>query len=201
MAIKYSFQFCYRLCVATFQQTTSYTFIFLIITNIRLATSQQCTRRPLELTIRLNNCIPKTIPALACAGSCSSYTRPSSDFPGEMEHFCQCCDIDESVSAPVRLFCPGLRRRLVQIMLKVPLSCKCRPCSERPENVLPSEAEQRVWGRNKRMHGNFSINATSNTTRTLNLVSFIKTFASSKLRGYQTSLMEEKALNFTLGET
>ena len=113
------------------------------------------------MVIRLNNCVPKRILNGACAGTCSSYSRPSPDLPGEIEHFCQCCDVDEIIERNIPLFCPRSRQRRQIIAVKGAVTCKCRPCSETPQNVLPSEAEQNIWDyRNKRIPGKSAKNET-----------------------------------------
>ncbi|XP_053401971.1 bursicon-like [Mercenaria mercenaria] len=122
---------------------------------VYLTAGDTCARRLILLTIQHQDCIPKVILAPACRGTCSSYSRPSIEFPGQMERFCQCCDADDVRLRRANVLCPVQNAesgrttfRTIRVNMNVPRTCRCRPCSETPGNVVP--AEQELWSQGKR---------------------------------------------------
>jgi hypothetical protein len=162
---------------------------------VTLTTGETCTRRTIVLTVQRSDCFPRRLLAGACRGTCNSYSRPSLEYPGQMESFCQCCDVDEvrlrstNVTCPVQNPQPGQPPfRKIRVYMNLPRSCRCRPCSGQTGNVIP--AEQSIWNQGKR---------NSNT--------FIKRRnASESDLGYLKSLrepfifVEDNLLNFTYKE-
>ena len=122
---------------------------------VALTTGETCTRKLIVLTVQRSDCFPKDFIVGACRGTCNTYSRPSLDYPGQMERFCQCCDVDNMQRRIGRVMCqvqnprPGQRPfRFVRVGMNNILSCRCRPCSGQIGHVIP--AEQSIWSQGKR---------------------------------------------------
>ena len=116
-----------------------------VVFTLMSSTATQCIRRRLVNTINYGNCHQKRILSYGCMGGCHSYTRPSPVRLNEMEHFCQCCEEQDTKRAYVRILCPSTRgrhsfRRIV-ISIKIPLTCSCRPCSLVPHTLHRAEPD------------------------------------------------------------
>lgn len=126
-----------------------------------LTAGDTCSRRFILLTIQHEDCLPRNILAAACRGTCTSYSRPSTEYPGQMERFCQCCDTDNvrlrrtRVSCPIRNGEAGRPQfRNIRVHMNLPRTCRCRPCSETPGNVIP--AEENIWNQRKRSSNDYT---------------------------------------------
>ena len=111
-----------------------------------LAKVDSCSLEWAELDIEHPGCFPRRLLVKGCRGTCSSYTRPSQMNPGQLERFCQCCDVDSMRLRRAILFCPNTETnppqlRRMAVTMKIPQSCRCRPCTETPEHVIPAEEE------------------------------------------------------------
>jgi hypothetical protein len=101
----------------------------------------RCNKRFIRHTIRVQNCY-RTILSVACMGTCTSYTRPSSDNPGSVERFCECCREGESEERRVTIPCRShgnTGRTSITLPVMIPTSCICRPCSVLPDRIIPAE--------------------------------------------------------------
>ena len=85
----------------------------------------------------------------ACRGTCTSYVRPSIESPDALERFCQCCDADDVRHHRVIVRCPNphwnpaegsaTRFRRILLGINLPSTCRCRPCSPIPQEIVPAE--------------------------------------------------------------
>ena len=108
-----------------------------------------CDRRFIILRIRHEDCVPKSVMTSACRGTCTSYVRPSTESPNGLERFCQCCDADDIRHHRVLVHCPNPnwhpgavdlpRFRLIRLGINLPRTCRCRPCSPVPHEIVPAE--------------------------------------------------------------
>ena len=108
-----------------------------------------CSRGFIILRIRHQDCMPKSVMTSACRGTCTSYVRPSVESPDNLERFCQCCDADDIRNHRVLVRCPNhswypgaigvTRFRRIRLAISLPASCRCRPCSPVPLEIVPAE--------------------------------------------------------------
>lgn len=117
----------------------------MLVTFASIFTKAQCLRRYAIYTVRYGSCRPKRLLVRACMGGCFTHSRPSQTSPTEVMHFCQCCQQDGVLHQRTLLRCParGNPRHFQAVPFPVSIaeSCRCRPCSVLPENILPSEGE------------------------------------------------------------
>ncbi|XP_074659708.1 bursicon-like [Tubulanus polymorphus] len=109
--------------------------------DVSIPTPESCKRRPVAIRISFNNCETKRRVVFACKGTCPSYSQMSSG--GEtIDRSCKCCKEKGEIEHRVKLRCRNRETRrlqIVQVKMKVPLDCMCRPCS----NLLnPTQALQ-----------------------------------------------------------
>lgn len=114
---------------------------------------ETCSRELLPFRIRYQNCIASnrggTTILSFCSGNCISSSRPSIEYPGQMEHFCECCSVNEFEFRVVRLICFGEGRPYRRaIHIKVPTSCQCKPCALTHEHGVATRQE--IWTQGKR---------------------------------------------------
>ena len=117
-----SFVFCAFLCLLTYSQCQGL-----------------CQRRFLRRTIRVENCFPKTIFTFGCRGTCATYSRPSTHYPGQIERHCECCKEGSSERKIVNIFCPsGVNNEieLIRFNVRVPITCDCRVCAMLPDEII-----------------------------------------------------------------
>lgn len=163
-----------------------------------LTAGDTCSRDFIILTIQHEECVPKNILAAACRGSCTSYSRPSTYHPGQMERFCQCCDADEVRLRTTTVRCPvrngnGGRPQLrnIRVNMNLPRSCRCRPCSEIHGDVIPAEHE--IWNQGKRSSVKYNNNKLQKQSKESELDYLIRL-------GNPFIYVEDNLLNFTLRE-
>lgn len=122
--------------------------VLLLVTNV---TAQSCVSQQRVTSITVDGCIPRRVVMSRCEGRCSSYVRPSPDNTGLLERHCMCCEEDDSKMVSTAVMCryPPHWRRL-RIQIPMPKSCRCRPCRQVPESVVPMERNHGVWGSVKR---------------------------------------------------
>lgn len=130
-----------------------------------MATADNCFRRRIVHTIRVNDCQPKRLLSFACSGACPSYARLSSTNPNEILRLCSCCQEINKVRRRVAIFCPNkpgafrpFRRMVIRIVL--PTKCMCRPCSVLPDDLIPSENKFLESVTKKSFDGRIALNST-----------------------------------------
>nr|KAG5695539.1 hypothetical protein BaRGS_033961 [Batillaria attramentaria] len=102
-----------------------------VTTSPTLANAQgsTCNLGRTQHEFRYRDCTPKTVLAYACAGGCHSYSRPDPNNPDQLERSCQCCREMGRQRVRIRLTCPSYDNPQINMYLRVPRSCSCRPCS------------------------------------------------------------------------
>jgi len=170
-------------------------FVMMVLLASNIA-SESCSKSGNMLLIRRQGCIPKRVILFRCSGQCTSYVRPSSENPSQLERFCMCCNADETKLVPSYISCPfspGFKR--IRLTLNVALSCRCRPCIQTPD-VTPMEREHGVWGSMKRssnnVRGEFKIdNSNKYSDRTLQqLINLGKPFIHIAEPGFNITIKE-----------
>ena len=103
-----------------------------------------CSVYMTSMEVSLPGCIPRKIRTRACRGSCHSWAFPKwvpEDSHSlvtrgiHMVHNCKCCKPHSLRSQIVTFACPG-RGGNVRRVLKVPVDCSCRPCSDIPHHSV-----------------------------------------------------------------
>ena len=102
-----------------------------------------CHRRRIIHTVRYANCQQRRMFSYACRGFCSSSVHVSRFVDNRVDSQCQCCRADQTVTRRMRLICPTVSGnrpfRILYIPVSIPRSCRCRPCSALPAEIIPSE--------------------------------------------------------------
>ncbi|XP_070212719.1 bursicon-like [Littorina saxatilis] len=112
-------------------------FLLLCISSplpLLVVAEEHCALGLVELQIRYRSCVPKTVMALACRGSCYSYSQPDRNRPYQMERSCRCCRELGSQSGRTRMRCPNrddpTTSKVFSVSFRLPRRCACRPCSQ-----------------------------------------------------------------------
>ncbi|CAG5117622.1 unnamed protein product, partial [Candidula unifasciata] len=115
---------------------------FLSLSLHEVTAEERCTNRPAILTIRHENCIPRIALVPVCSGTCRSYTMTDIEAPSILQRSCTCCKPIDYTNSSVTIRCPRPHGEIgymnTTLMVKLPKTCMCRPCSPLPE-IIPSE--------------------------------------------------------------
>jgi len=125
------------------------TVIFVLL--LAVTNGDICRRQPIRIVLQRDGCSPRALLAFGCGGACTSYSSPSSESPMELEHFCQCCDAIDYANRRVTIECWDASYsypRDIHVTMNLPRTCRCRPCSDTPDNFIPADD---FWNRGKRV--------------------------------------------------
>ena len=121
----------------------------------------QCERKRIIQTIQYMDCQPKRVMSFECAGTCTSFSRPSPTMPGVLMRQCQCCQENDFITRRVRLLCPNTNAeipfRFVTMSVSISVSCSCKSCSPALNEInLAEQINNGKRGDNRATEWNFT---------------------------------------------